>query len=506
MFGVRTKIFFAGPGAIGDGPGHPGRKAPPDPDNPGRGCPLADATFPDGFLWGAATSAQQIEGAARTDGRGESIWDRFAAEPGRIADGSTPAVACDHYHRWRRDLALMRRLGLGAYRFSIAWPRIQPAGRGPANAAGLDFYDALVDGLLEAGIEPFPTLYHWDLPQALQDAGGWPARDTVDAFADYAALVARRLGDRVKRWVTHNEPWCIAVLGHEEGHHAPGLKDPAAALAAAHHLLLSHARAAAVLRDLAPGAEVGLVHNHTPAFPAADTEADRDAARWFDGFFNRWFLDPVFRGAYPADAVVDRVRAGHLAGPELPFVREGDLAEIAAPVDFLGVNYYSRVVMEAGPDGKPRARPAPADRRTTQMGWEYYPDGLRAALVHVHEAYAPPALYVTENGAAYDDPPEADGRVADRLRVDYLHDHLLAAREAIAAGVPLRGYFAWSLLDNFEWAHGYRKTFGLFAVEAQTLRRIPKESASWYRAAAAANAVPPVDAPATRGESRAFDP
>ncbi len=471
----------------------------------GSRCPVPELNFPAGFSWGAATSAQQIEGGRHEGGRGESIWDRFAAEPGRIADGSDPGVACDHYHRWRDDVRLMQRLGLHAYRFSIAWPRIQPTGRGAANTAGLDFYDGLVDALLEAGIEPFPTLYHWDLPQALQDAGGWAARDTVGAFADYAAAVVDRLGDRVRRWVTHNEPWCIAVLGHEEGHHAPGHKDPAEALRVAHHLLLSHGRAAAAIRAAAPRTEVGLVHNHCPAYPASDRAADGDAARWFDGFFNRWFLDPVFKGAYPADAVADRVAAGHLPGPELPFVQEGDLAEIAAPLDFLGINYYSRVVMETGPDGDRRAVPPGPDAETTDMDWEVFPAGLRESLRTVHRDYAPPAVYVTENGAAYDDPAAPDGRIADPRRLAYLDGHLHALHRALADGVPVRGYFLWSLLDNFEWGFGYLKKFGLFAVEPGTFRRLPRDSAFWYRDVIRSNAVPGDNASPTRGESRVFD-
>jgi len=461
--------------------------------------------FPDGFIWGAATSAQQIEGGRHEGGRGESIWDRFAASPGKIADGSNPDVACDHYHRWRKDIGLMSGLGLDAYRFSIAWPRILPAGDGAPSEAGLDFYDALVDGLLEAGIRPFPTLYHWDLPQALQDRGGWGARDTARIFADYAAVVARRLGDRVDQWVTHNEPWCIATLGHEEGHHAPGHLDPAEGLRVAHHLLLSHGWATGVLRDTAPGAEVGIVQNHCPAYPATDSAADRDAARWFDGFFNRWYLDPLFRGAYPGDAIADRIAAGHLDGPDLPFVREGDLEVIAAPIDFLGFNYYSRVVMKAGPEGRPEAvRMAPPEE-LTDMEWEVYPEGLHESLVQVARDYAPRKIYITENGAAYDDPPDAEGRIADARRIAYLRDHLLAAHRAIADGVPLAGYYAWSLLDNFEWGFGYEKKFGLYAVDRETRQRTPKDSAHWYRDVVSANGVDASPSPQTQGESRAYD-
>jgi beta-glucosidase len=450
---------------------------------------MASLSFPEGFLWGAATSSQQIEGARHADGRRDSIWDRFAERPGAIEDGSTPDIACDHYHRWREDLALMRWLGLGAYRFSIAWPRVLPAGTGAVNPAGLDFYDALVDGLLEAGIEPFPTLYHWDLPQGLQDRGGWSERDICAAFVDYADVVTRRLGDRVRRWVTHNEPWCIATLGHEEGHHAPGHRDPAEALRVAHHLLLSHGQATAAIRDNVPGAEVGIVLIHSPAHAASQSEGDRDAARWFDGFFNRWYLDPVFRGAYPADAVADRVARGHLPGPELPFVAAGDLAAIAAPLDFLGFNYYSRVVMEQGPDGLPRAVTVAPEPEQTAMGWEVYPAGLGEGLLRVHRDYGPRRLYVTENGAAFADPAPQDGRIADPRRAAYLREHLAAVHHAIAEGAPVAGYFAWSLLDNFEWGHGFARRFGLFGVDYATQRRTPKDSAFLYRDLAAANAV-----------------
>lgn len=468
---------------------------------------MARHRFPGGFLWGTATSAQQIEGGRHDGGRGESIWDRFATLPGKIADGSRPDVTCDHYHRWREDVGLMSGLGMGAYRFSIAWPRIVPDGRGRPLAAGLDFYDGLVDCLLEAGIQPFPTLYHWDLPQVLQDDGGWANRSVAGAFVDYAGAVARRLGDRVKRWTTHNEPWCIATLGHEEGHHAPGHTDPAEGLRVAHHLLLSHGMAAAVIRDEVPGAEVGIVLIHCPAVPATPSEADRDSARWFDGFFNRWYLDPLFKGRYPEDAVWDRVERGHLPGSDLPFLRDGDLETIAAPLDFLGLNYYSRNVMRMGHDGRPEALPASPSAERTTMGWEVHPRGLEDTLLRVHRDYAPGCIYVTENGAAFPDPAPVAGRIADPRRIAYLRGHLLAVHRAIAAGVPVRGYFAWSLLDNFEWGYGFEKTFGLFALEPGTLDRIPKDSAFWYSDAAAANAVDDdVDpAPSTRGESRALD-
>jgi len=461
--------------------------------------------FPDGFTWGAATSSQQIEGATGKDGRGESIWDRFAAVSGKIEDGSNPAVACDHYHRWREDIELMKWLGLGAYRFSIAWPRIIPTGTGKANPAGLDFYDTLVDGLLEAGIQPFPTLYHWDLPQVLQDKGGWASRDIAEAFVEYSAVVTRRLGDRVKQWVTHNEPWCIATLGHEEGHHAPGHNEPAEALHAAHHLLLSHGWATEAIRREVPGAEVGIVHNYCPSYPATESEGDRDAARWFDGFFNRWYLDPLFRGSYPEDAVNDRVAAGHLAGPDMPFVKDGDMEVISTPLDFLGMNYYSRNIMKGDSEGKPTATKTVPDGEMTDMGWEVYPEGLYDSLMRVHREYKPRKIYIAENGAAYDYPVDPEGRISDSKRITYLRDHLLAAQRAMADGVPLEGYFFWSLMDNFEWGYGFTKRFGLFGVDFETQQRIPKDSAFYYRDVLAANGVDETSTSTSRGESRAFD-
>lgn len=453
---------------------------------------MSRLAFPDGFLWGVATSAQQIEGSPRAGGRGESIWDVFASIPGNIEDGSNPWTACDHYRRWREDVELMMRLGVGAYRFSIAWPRIFPRGRGEPNPAGLDFYETLVDGLLEAGIVPFLTLNHWDLPQALQNRGGWPERSIVDVFTEYAAVVAERLGDRVPFWTTHNEPWCVATLGYEEGPHAPGHRSPEEALRAAHHLLLSHGRAAAEIRRIVPAAKVGIVLNLSPAWPATESEGDVDAARWFDGFFNRWYLDPLFRGRYPEDAIADRVARGHLPGPDLPFVEEGDLGEIRAPVDFLGVNYYSRTVLRSGPGGMPVGVPAEPDEERDEMGWEVFPRGLYDTLLRVHREYGAPAVYVTENGTALPDEPDAEGRVRDARRVDYLRRHLVETHRALEVGVPVRGYFAWTLIDNFEWGHGYGKRFGLFRVDFPTGARTEKESARWYRGTIAANAV---DAP-----------
>jgi beta-glucosidase len=459
--------------------------------------------FPKDFIWGAATSAQQIEGGRHAEGRGESIWDRFASQPGKIADGSNPDIACDHYHRWSEDVDLMASLGLKGYRFSLAWPRIMPTGRAPINTPGLDFYDRLVDRLLAVGIAPFPTLYHWDLPQTLQDEGGWANREIVDHFCDYTEAVVRRLGDRVTHWVTHNEPWCITTLGHEEGHHAPGHKNPREAMAVAHHLLLSHGRATQVIRREFPEAKVGLVNIHCPPHPRTDSAPDLNAARWYDGFFNRWYLDPLFKGEYPADAVADRVAAGHLPAGEMPFVQPGDMEIIATDLDFLGLNYYSRIVMQAGPEGKPEAFVPVPREELTDMGWEVYPAGLTETLLRIRRDYAPPAIFIMENGAAYDVPADEDGRIRDTRRIAYLQGHLEAAHEALAQGVPLAGYFTWSLLDNFEWGLGYEKKFGLFAVDPLTHNRIAKDSADWYRQVVTANAVPDAPEPTREGENRA---
>jgi beta-glucosidase len=460
---------------------------------------VSSLPFPENFLWGVATSAHQIEGAVQADGRGESIWDRFAATPGKIEDGSDASIACDHYHRWPEDLELLRWLGVGAYRFSIAWPRVLPMGRGAVSAAGLDFYDRLVDGLLAAGIRPFVTLYHWDLPQALQDEGGWGARGTADAFVEYTRVVAERLGDRVGHWATHNEPWCIAVLGHEHGQHAPGHRDAEEALRVAHHLLLSHGRATEVLRELSPESQIGIVLNLTPGTPVDPSrEADRDAVRRFDGMFNRWYLDALFRGEYPRDTIEDHVRAGHLASGNMPFVLPGDLVTIQAPLDFLGVNYYSRVKLKGGENGAAVAVPGAPEEQLTDMGWEVYPEGLYELLRRVHDEYAPPVIYLTENGVAYADGPDADGRITDTRRIEFMRDHLESAHRAIADGIPLRGYFAWSLLDNFEWGHGYKKRFGLFWVDYETQRRLPKDSSFWYREVVAAGAVDGIAVTPTR--------
>ncbi|BCJ74299.1 beta-glucosidase [Catellatospora sp. IY07-71] len=441
--------------------------------------------FPPDFWWGAATAAYQIEGAVAEDGRTPSIWDTFCAEPGRVVDGQTGAVAADHYHRYRDDVALMREIGLSAYRFSVSWPRVQPGGRSGANPAGLAFYDRLVDELLGAGIKPAATLYHWDLPQELEDRGGWTARDTALRFADYAAAVAARLGDRVKLWCTLNEPWCTAFLGYGLGVHAPGRTSPGDGLLATHHLLLAHGLAAQALRAAVPSAQVSIALNQGAVRPLTDSPADRDAARRIDGLLNRIFLDPIMTGAYPADVMADTASVC-----DWSHVRDGDLAVIAAPLDALGVNYYAPDLVSAAPSPVEEPSPYPASQGVafhqtpgprTEMGWTVDPTGLREVLLRLHATYPDLPLYVTENGAAYDDAVDADGRVRDGDRIAYLRDHMAAAHEAMRAGADLRGYFVWSLLDNFEWALGYGKRFGLIRVDYDTQRRTLKDSALWYR-------------------------
>jgi beta-glucosidase len=449
-------------------------------------------SFPSGFIWGAATSAYQIEGATNEDGRGESIWDRFARSDSRIEDGSTGDVACDHYHRWEEDVALMKHLQLRAYRFSIAWPRIFASGRRPLNQRGLDFYDRLVDALLAKGIVPFATLYHWDLPQKLQDEGGWANRATAEAFVDYADVVTRRLGDRVKAWITHNEPWCASLLGYQVGRHAPGLRDWGAALAGSHHLLLSHGWSVPIVRRNSPGAEVGITLNLSPVVPASESKADADACRHQDGYMNRWFLDPLYRSEYPRDMCADYTALGHFGSD--PFIRYGDLEAISARTDFLGVNYYNRTVARSDripeSENRPRTVFLAPESEWTDMGWEVYPQGLFDLLLRVHRDYAPPKIYVTENGASYGQGPDALGRVPDAKRVRFVRDHLLQARRSIDAGVPLAGYFVWSLLDNFEWERGYTQRFGITWVDYPTQKRIPKDCALWYSGVIVENAVP----------------
>ncbi|MFC0528315.1 GH1 family beta-glucosidase [Phytohabitans kaempferiae] len=450
--------------------------------------------FPDGFVWGAATAAYQIEGAARDDGRGPSIWDTFSRTPGKVYAGHTGDVACDHYHRYPDDVRLMSDLGLRAYRFSISWPRLQPDGSGPVNPRGLDFYDRLVDELIGRGIDPIVTLYHWDLPQSLEDRGGWTHRDTASWFAEYAAAAYTRLGDRVATWTTLNEPWCSAYLGYASGVHAPGRQDPAAAFAAVHHLLLGHGLAARALR--AAGAEkVGITLNPVAVLPAdPESEADAEAVRVVDGLANRIFFDPILAGGYPADVLEHMRRFSDLA-----FLQDGDEKVIAAAIDLLGINYYSPTYV-AGRPGAPgggAAHPGtegilflPPAGPLTDMGWQIEPAGLTALLERIGRDYPTTPLYITENGAAFDDKPGADGQVADADRIAYLDGHLRAVLTAIERGVDVRGYLVWSLMDNFEWAEGYRKRFGIIHVDYQTQRRTPKDSALWYRDVITRNGLP----------------
>jgi beta-glucosidase len=428
--------------------------------------------LPPAFAWGAAVSAYQVEGAVNEDGRGESIWDRFTASPGAILNGDTGAIACDSYHRFGEDVQLMRDLGLNAFRFSIAWPRVMPNGRGQVNQAGLDFYDRLVDELLAAGIEPFPTLYHWDLPQALEDRGGWPVRETAEAFAEYTEAVVARLGDRVTRWITQNEPWVSSWLGYATGQDAPGRTSVPDAIAAGHHVLLSHGLALEVLRRDAPAAQVGITIDLIPMHPQSGSPADAEAARVEDVMRNRWFLDPVLLGTYPEDGI------RRFNGMLPPFVGE-DMRAISAPIDFLGVNYYRRHIVKAADDGSPVVVD-PAEGEMTAMGWEVYPQGLRELLVQLHEEYTVPPLYVTENGAAFDD-VRTNGRVDDARRRAYIESHIGAIADAIDDGVPVAGYFVWSLLDNFEWSRGFSQRFGIVYVDFETLERVPKDSFLWYR-------------------------
>ncbi|WP_319463677.1 GH1 family beta-glucosidase [Micromonospora sp. RTP1Z1] len=442
-------------------------------------------TLPPTFRWGVATSSYQIEGAVAEDGRTPSIWDTFCRVPGAVANGDTGDVACDHYHRMPQDVAVIADLGLDTYRFSVAWPRVQPGGRGPANPAGLAFYDRLVDELLGRGVDPWVTLYHWDLPQELEDAGGWPLRDTAYRFADYAELVFDALGDRVKTWTTLNEPWCSAMLGYAYGAHAPGRRDLDDGIAAAHHLLLGHGLAVQRLRATATGpVDLGITVNLATADPATDSPADRDAARAADGLGNRLYLDALVHGRYPEDVVADLAREG----VRIPVV-DGDLAIISTPFDVLGVNFYFGQLFsgvdeqgrERDDAGRPVQRVVRRDLPRTAMDWEIVPESFTELLVRLSQDYPGVPMVITENGAAFDDRPDADGFVDDDDRVMYLTEHLRAVARARLAGADVRGYFAWSLLDNFEWAYGYDKRFGIVRVDYDTQRRTPKRSALWYR-------------------------
>ncbi len=440
--------------------------------------------FPSDFVWGAATASYQIEGAWNEDEKGESIWDRFSHTPGKVQDGDTGDMACDHYHRWEDDLEMIKKLGLKAYRFSIAWPRVLPSGTGTVSEAGLDFYSKLVDGLLKLDIEPYVTLYHWDLPQKLQDTGGWTARATVDAFVEYTDIVTRVLGDRVKNWITLNEPWVSAFVGYEEGRHAPGHKSRHEALAAAHHLLLAHGHAVPVIRRNSPGSNVGITLNLSPQYPASSSVADRAAATWMDGYVNRWFLDPLVGRGYPQDMVNDY-------GDEMAFVQPGDLEVAAVPVDFVGVNYYTRGIKRSEKVNEAENAPRTEFRgdEITEMDWEVFPEGLYKTLGRLYFDYDFPVIHITENGAAFVDEVNANGEVDDPARLSYIKRHLQQVHRAIEAGIPVKGYFAWSLMDNFEWGYGYSKRFGLVYIDYQTQQRIIKSSAKWYKQVIESNSV-----------------
>ncbi|MFF7384429.1 GH1 family beta-glucosidase [Streptomyces griseoluteus] len=479
------------------------------PDSSSTVSPVAsEVTFPPAFLWGAATSAYQIEGAVREGGRTPSIWDTFSHTPGRTAGGETGDVAVDHYHRYRDDVALMADLGLGAYRFSVSWSRVQPTGRGPAVQIGLDFYRRLVDELLEHGIKPAVTLYHWDLPQELEDAGGWPERDTAHRFAEYAHLVGEALGDRVENWITLNEPWCSAFLGYGSGVHAPGRTDPVASLRAAHHLNLAHGLGASALRAAMPARnQVAVSLNSAVVRPLSQDPADLAAARRIDDLANGVFHGPMLRGAYPESLLTATAPL-----TDWSFVLDGDLATSNAPLDALGLNYYTPALVSAvtdqvkGPraDGHGASEHSPwpgaddvlfhqSPGERTEMGWTVDPTGLYDLLMrYTREAPGLP-LYITENGAAYDDKPDADGRVHDPERVAYLHAHLSAVREALRDGADVRGYYLWSLMDNFEWSYGYEKRFGAVYVDYATQERTPKSSARWYGEAARTGTLPSVE-------------
>jgi beta-glucosidase len=444
--------------------------------NPEESRPVPDLSMlPPDFVWGVATAAYQIEGAVHADGRAPSIWDTFCRVPGAIDNGDTGDVACDHYHRWAEDVALMRRLGVDAYRFSVAWPRVLPGGTGRPNPAGLAFYDRLVDALLAAGIRPFVTLYHWDLPQALQERGGWPERATAEAFADYAGVVAGVLGDRVSDWTTVNEPLCVAWIGHLEGRMAPGERDLGRAVRASHHVLLGHGLATAAIRATAKRPpSVGIVCNLSPCEPATDRPEDIAAAGRADGHTNRWWLDPLYGLGYPEDMVATY-------GVDPP-VRAGDLDVIATPTDYFGLNYYFRMVVADDPDGQaPYARQVRVPGSVeTAMGWEMHPPGLEQLLVRVGAEYGPARIFVTESGAAWPDPVTPTGTFEDKERTDYLERHIEACAAAATRGSPVAGYFVWSLLDNFEWAYGYDKRFGLVHVDFATQLRTMKASGHRY--------------------------
>ncbi|CAN5487607.1 GH1 family beta-glucosidase [soil metagenome] len=445
---------------------------------------MSSIRFPEGFLWGAATAAYQIEGAVAEDGRGPSIWDTFSHQPGAVLRGDTGDIACDHYHRWESDLDLLVDLGVGSYRFSISWSRIFPTGSGEINEAGLDFYDRLVDGLIERGIKPMVTLYHWDLPQGLQDVGGWANRDTTDHFVTYARAVHARLGDRVTHWLTLNEPYCTAFVGNLEGRHAPGIRDEATAVTVLHHLLLAHGKAVRALREDGVVGQVGITCNLTSPHPATDSAEDVAAWKRLDLYENRLFLDPLFRGTYPQDA-----RAYYDGITDLSFVQEGDLEIIAEPIDYFGINYYERHLVEADPADPVRGWRRVPDPNPTTVGIGVHPSGLREILERVSADYTSLPLIITETGISLHDYANPEREIKDAARVDFYDGHMRAAHEAMQAGVNLVGFYPWSLMDNFEWAWGYAYRFGMYYIDYATQERIPKESAHWFARVTRANGI-----------------
>lgn len=434
-------------------------------------------TFPRGFIWGTATAAYQIEGAWDSDGKGPSIWDTFCHTPGKVQNGDVGDIACDHYHRLAEDFSLLKQIGVQAYRFSVSWPRVLPEGKGLVNWLGLDFYDRIVDALLALDIQPFITLYHWDLPQALQDIGGWANRDVAGYFADYAAVVVRRLGDRVNKWITINEPWVVAVNGNYSGEHAPGIRDRKVALQVGHNLLLGHGLAMQTIRDIQPTAEIGISLNLGPVDPESDRPEDSEAAQQSWEQNAAWFLDPLFRACYPPEQF-------KRYGTDVPVIKPGDFSIIAQRMDFLGVQYYTRTVFNS----RGTVAKVPGSEYT-EMGWEIRAEALGRLLVQLDKEYHPPLIYITENGAAFDDHLTPEGHVHDTRRIKYLHDHLVEVRKAMRLGVQVRGYFVWSLLDNFEWAFGYSKRFGLIYVDYASQKRFMKDSAYWYARAVSRNEV-----------------
>lgn len=433
--------------------------------------------FPDNFIWGTATSSYQIEGARNIDGKSDSIWDAFCEKKGNILDGSNGDVACDHYNLFKKDIELLKQLNIKSYRFSVSWPRVIPEGKGKVNRKGLDFYNNIIDELIKADIEPIVTIYHWDLPQCLQEIGGWENREIIDWFEEYAAVLFNEFGDRVSKWITHNEPWVVAFNGNYFGEHAPGKKDLQAALKVSHHLLLSHGKVLENYHKRNLKGEIGITLNLNPSYPSSSKEEDAKASSIADGFFNRWFLDPVFHGKYPEDMLELYGR-----NAELDFIHDGDLKTISGKIDFLGINYYSRLFVKYDEAAELKYSDVKNPKASyTDIGWEIYPEGLYDIMDKIRKEYSDIDLYITENGAAYDDEVTLENVVDDQKRVDYLKDHFLQMHRAIEDGINLKGYYLWSFLDNFEWAFGYSKRFGIVYVNYETLERTVKQSGNWYK-------------------------